>query len=63
MNIPVVWAKEVLSDNSVQFVSESTVGGPKVATATLNNGKIEWSTDDVPMFVIERAEAHFGLTI
>ena len=63
MNIPVIWAKEVLSDNRLRFISESTFSGAKVAEASLVDGKIEWSTDDVPQFVIQRAEAHFGITV
>jgi len=63
MNTPVIWAKEVIADNKLRFISESTFGGHKIAEAEFVDGKIEWSTDDVPQFVIERAEAHFGLTV
>lgn len=63
MNTPTVWEKQVISDNQLRFISESTFGGHKVADATLADGKIVWSTDDVPQFVIERAESHFGLTV
>jgi hypothetical protein len=63
MNTPTVWEKQVISSNQLRFISESTFGGNKVADATLTDGKITWSTDDVPHFVIERAESHFGLTV
>ena len=63
MNTPTVWEKQVIGDNQLRFISESTFGGAKVADATLTDGKITWSTDDVPQFVIERAESHFGLTV
>lgn len=62
MNIPVVWAKNVISDTEIEFVSESTFSGVKTARAEFVDGKINWSTDDVPHFVIERANNHFGLT-
>lgn len=62
MNTPTVWEKQVISDNKIRFISEHTISGVKTAEATLTDGKIDWSTDDVPQFVIERAQSHFGLT-
>ena len=63
MNTATTWIKEVVSQDTIRFVSDTTFGGSKVANATLTDGKINWSTDDVPNFVIERAEQHFGLTV
>lgn len=61
MNTPTVWEKRILSDTEIEFISESTFGGSKVAKATFTDGTINWSTDDVPFFVIERAQTHFGI--
>ena len=64
MNTATVWEKQVIGTNRLRFISESTFGGTKVAEATLTDAMtIDWSTDDVPQFVIERAESHFGLTV
>lgn len=62
MNTATTWIKEVVSQDTIRYVSDTTFGGSKVADATLIDGKITWSTDDVPHFVIERAQSHFGLT-
>jgi len=61
MNNPVSWTKRVISDNQIEFVSESTFGGAKVAKATFTEGTIQWSTDDIPFLVIEQAQKHFGI--
>jgi hypothetical protein len=61
MNTATTWIKTASSDTEIQFTSDTTFGGSKVAKASLVDGKINWSTDDVPHFVIERAHQHFGL--
>jgi hypothetical protein len=61
MNTATTWVKHVISDKEIRFTSDTTFGGSKVATATLADGKVAFSTDDVPHFVIERAHQHFGL--
>ena len=61
MNTATTWVQKNISDNEIEFVSDTTFGGSKIARATLTDGKINWSTDDVPHFVIENAIKHFGL--
>jgi hypothetical protein len=61
MNTPTLWEKKVISDTEVHFISETTFAGSIVAKATLDNGTVKFDTDNVPFFVIERANQHFGL--
>ncbi len=61
MNTATTWINRVISDTEIEFTSDTTFGGSKVAKATLVDGELNWSTDDVPFFVIENANKHFGL--
>jgi len=61
MNTATTWVQNKISDTELEFTSDTTFGGTKSARATLIDGKLNWSTDDVPHFVIENAQKHFGL--
>jgi hypothetical protein len=61
MNTATTWIQKTISDTEIEFTSDTTFGGSKIAKASLVDGKINWSTDDVPHFVIENATKHFGL--
>jgi hypothetical protein len=61
MNTATTWVQKVISDTELHFTSDTTLGGSKIAKATFTDGKVAWSTDDVPHLVIERANKHFGI--
>jgi len=62
MNIATQWQEERLEDGRVRYVSEHTVGGRIVVTASVKDGTIEWDNpNDVPVFIAERAAKTLGV--
>jgi len=62
MNIATQWQEERLEDGRVRYVSEHTVGGRIVVTASVKDGTIEWDKpNDVPVLIAERAAKTLGV--
>jgi hypothetical protein len=61
MNTATTWVPQKIDEKTVRYISETTFGGSKVATATLDNGKVVFDNDDVPHFIIEDAHRKLGL--